>query len=92
MVVAYVPAWLKLSYLSDLLVSATCFQARQFHLTRTPRPQEASIADISYLFDEGALIYFSVDELVGLVRALFADTPLRTNTITKLTVGHPASR
>ncbi len=37
--------------------------------------QEASIADISYLFDEGALVDFEVDELVSLVRALFADTP-----------------
>ncbi|KAL5492372.1 YTM1_3 [Sanghuangporus weigelae] len=52
---------------------------------------EASIADISYLFDEGALIDFSVDELVRLVRALFADTPLRTNTIAKLLRGHPVS-
>ncbi|KAL5513152.1 YTM1_2 [Sanghuangporus vaninii] len=52
---------------------------------------EASIADISYLFDEGALIDFSVDELVRLVRALFADTPLRANTIAKLQRGHPVS-
>ncbi|KAL5536950.1 YTM1_1 [Sanghuangporus sanghuang] len=52
---------------------------------------EASIADISYLFDEGALIDFSVDELVSLVRALFADTPLRANTIAKLQLGHPVS-
>lgn len=51
--------------------------------------QEASIADISYLFDEGALIDFSVDELVNIVRALFADTPLRANTIAKLQRGHP---
>lgn len=69
MVVAYVPSWLKYSYLSELL--------------------EASIADISYLFDEGALIDFEVDELVKLVKALFADTPLRTNTMAKLQRGHP---
>ncbi|KAI0685608.1 Centromere/kinetochore Zw10-domain-containing protein [Cytidiella melzeri] len=50
---------------------------------------EASIADISYLFEEGALVDFSVDELVNLVRALFADTPLRTNTINKIMQGHP---
>lgn len=50
---------------------------------------EASIADISYLFDEGALIDFEVNELVNLVRALFADTPLRTNTIAKLMRGQP---
>ena len=51
--------------------------------------QEASIADIAYLFDEGALIDFDVHELVNLVRALFADTPLRANTIAKLQRGHP---
>jgi len=68
-VVAYVPSWLKFSYLSELL--------------------EASMVDISYLFDSGALVDFQVDELVGLVRALFADTALRTNTINKLTAGRP---
>ncbi|KAJ7654458.1 hypothetical protein DFH06DRAFT_1298890 [Mycena polygramma] len=66
-VVAYVPSWLKFSYLSELL--------------------EASMVDISYLFDSGALVDFEVDELVRLVRALFADTALRTNTINKLTGG-----
>ncbi|KAH0582972.1 hypothetical protein H2248_010865 [Termitomyces sp. 'cryptogamus'] len=71
-VVAYVPSWLKFSYLTELL--------------------EASMADITYLFEEGALVDFQVDELVRLVRALFADTQLRTNTITKLTGGHPAPR
>ncbi|KAI0831808.1 hypothetical protein BC628DRAFT_1349864 [Trametes gibbosa] len=50
---------------------------------------EASIADISYLFEEGALVDFEIDELVKLVRALFADTPLRANTINKLVQGHP---
>lgn len=55
-VVAYVPSWLKFSYLSELL--------------------EASMADITYLFEESALVDFEVDELVRLVRALFADTAL----------------
>ncbi|KAF9266878.1 hypothetical protein L218DRAFT_921599 [Marasmius fiardii PR-910] len=68
-VVAYVPSWLKYSYLSELL--------------------EASMADISYLFESGALVDFQIDELVKLVKALFADTPLRTNTINKLLEGHP---
>ncbi|THH07395.1 hypothetical protein EW145_g3406 [Phellinidium pouzarii] len=68
-VLAYVPSWLKFSYLSELL--------------------EASMSDISYLFDEGALIDFRVEELVSLVRALFADTPLRASTIAKLQRGHP---
>ncbi|KAJ3511113.1 hypothetical protein NLJ89_g4287 [Agrocybe chaxingu] len=69
-VVAYVPNWLKFSYLSELL--------------------EASLADITYLFEQGALVDFQVHELVNLVRALFADTLLRTNTINKLLNGHPA--
>ncbi|KIM44702.1 hypothetical protein M413DRAFT_25141 [Hebeloma cylindrosporum] len=70
-VVAYVPSWLKFSYLSELL--------------------EASLADISYLFEQGALVDFQVNELVNLVRALFADTSLRTNTINKLLNGHPVA-
>jgi protein transport protein DSL1/ZW10 len=42
-----------------------------------------------YLFEERALVDFNVDEIVKLVRALFADTPLRANAINKLTAGHP---
>ncbi|KAF7985162.1 hypothetical protein HWV62_7740 [Athelia sp. TMB] len=72
MVVAFVPSWLKYSYLAELL--------------------EASLADITYLFDEGALVDFEVDELVKLVRALFADTPARGKAIGKLMGGHPAPR
>ncbi|KIK61807.1 hypothetical protein GYMLUDRAFT_42852 [Collybiopsis luxurians FD-317 M1] len=71
-VVAYVPSWLKYSYLSELL--------------------EASLADITYLFEEGALVDFEVEELARLVRALFADTVLRTNTINKIMGGHPARK
>ncbi|KAF9815102.1 hypothetical protein IEO21_04799 [Rhodonia placenta] len=71
-VVAYVPSWLKFSYLSELL--------------------EASIADISYLFEEGALVDFEIDELVKLVKALFADTPLRSHTVAKLLRGHPTAQ
>ncbi|KAG7093615.1 hypothetical protein E1B28_007279 [Marasmius oreades] len=68
-VAAYVPSWLKYSYLSELL--------------------EASMADITYLFESGVLVDFQIDELIKLVKALFADTPLRTSTINKLQVGHP---
>ncbi|KAJ3826774.1 hypothetical protein F5880DRAFT_1542189 [Lentinula raphanica] len=71
-VVAYVPSWLKFSYLSELL--------------------EASLADITYLFEEGALVDFEVEELVRLVRALFADTVLRTNTVNKILSGHPSPK
>ncbi|KAI9456935.1 hypothetical protein HD554DRAFT_2177861 [Boletus coccyginus] len=50
---------------------------------------EASMADLTYLFEEGALVDFEIDELVMLVKALFADTPLRTKTIDKIMNGHP---
>ncbi|KAE9389750.1 hypothetical protein BT96DRAFT_889918 [Gymnopus androsaceus JB14] len=70
-IVAYVPSWLKFSYLGELL--------------------EASLADITYLFSEGALVDFDVEELARLVRALFADTPLRASTIAKIMSGHPGS-
>lgn len=55
------------------------------------RVQEANLADISYLFEEGALIDYETQELVKLVRALFADTPQRANMIHKLMAGHPNS-
>ena len=89
-VIDYVPSWLKYSYLSELLVSVPCILTICTELDLSLlMSQEASIADISYLFDEGALIDFEVEELVKLVRALFADTQLRTNTIAKLRRGHP---
>lgn len=50
------------------------------------------MADITYLFEEGALVDFAVEELASLVRALFADTVLRATTISKLLVGHPTPR
>jgi hypothetical protein len=53
--------------------------------------QEASLADISYLFDEGALIDYETQELIKLVRALFADTPQRRNMVNKLMAGHAHS-
>ena len=53
--------------------------------------QVASIADISYLFEKRMLIDYEVDELVRLVRALFAETPLRENTIARFSQGHPAA-
>ncbi|KAI0317156.1 hypothetical protein OF83DRAFT_1263778 [Amylostereum chailletii] len=71
LVVAYVPSWLKFSYLSELL--------------------EASLADVGYLFDEGALVDFERDELVRLVRALFSETPQRQSLLNKLMSGHPQS-
>jgi protein transport protein DSL1/ZW10 len=50
------------------------------------------MADITYLFEEGALVDFEVEELVRLVRALFADTALRTTTINKVMGGHPPQK
>jgi len=49
------------------------------------------MVDMTYLFETGALIDFEVDELIRLVRALFADGKLRTNLIYKLEQGQPAS-
>ena len=78
LVISYVPTWLKYSYLLELLVSDS-----EIHIGYVINDvflvyckQEALIADISYLFDEGTLIDFEVDELVGLVHALFADMHL----------------
>lgn len=48
------------------------------------------MVDITYLFDTGALIDFEVDELIRLVRALFADGKLRTTLIGKLEQGQPS--
>jgi len=46
------------------------------------------MVDITYLFEEGALVDFEIGELVKLVTALFSDTPLRAETIQKLQSGH----
>ena len=42
-----------------------------------------------YLFEEGDLVDFDIPELAGLVRALFADTPMRANAIARFARGHP---
>jgi protein transport protein DSL1/ZW10 len=47
------------------------------------------MADISYLFEQGMLLDYKVEELVKLLKALFAETPLRENTIRKISRGHP---
>jgi hypothetical protein len=49
-----------------------------------PTIQEASLADITYLFETGALIDFEREELIRLVQGLFSDTPLRAKTIEKI--------
>ncbi len=80
------PNWFKFSYLSELLV---CSILKWVNGGIEILQQEASLADTTYLFEQGALVDFHVDELVNLVRALFSDTLLRTNTINKLLNGHP---
>ncbi|BGP32042.1 ribosome bioproteinsis protein ytm1 [Rhodotorula toruloides] len=53
---------------------------------------EASMADIMFLFDHSHLVDFSPQEIVKLIRALFADSPLRNQNIEKIiTQGHPAA-
>jgi centromere/kinetochore protein ZW10 len=47
------------------------------------------MADISYLFEQGMLLDYKEEEIIKLLKALFADTPLRENTIRKVLRGHP---
>lgn len=49
---------------------------------------EASLADITYLWETGALVDFTPDQLVHLLLALFTDTPLRAEVIGKVS-GRP---
>lgn len=50
------------------------------------------MADIMFLFDHSHLVDFSPQEIVKLIRALFADSPLRNQNIEKIiTQGHPAA-
>ncbi|KAH8833103.1 hypothetical protein DL96DRAFT_1584707 [Flagelloscypha sp. PMI_526] len=60
-----------------------------FKFTYLSELLEASMADITYLFEEGLLVDFETDELVRLVKGLFADNVLRTTTINKIMAGHP---
>jgi len=40
-------------------------------------------------FRKGELVCFTIDELEGLICALFADTQLRENTLSEIREGHP---
>ena len=55
--------------------------------TKLTVPQNASLVDILYLFDSGALIDFTTDELVNLIRALFADSEKRDKAIERVERG-----
>ncbi|KAF8659809.1 hypothetical protein AX16_001694 [Volvariella volvacea WC 439] len=50
---------------------------------------EANLADITYLFEQGALIDFELEELVRIIKALFQDSPRRAEAINKIMMGHP---
>jgi hypothetical protein len=54
------------------------------HRTDAKRQQEGSIAEISSWWDAGHLIDYEPVELSRLIEALFADTPLRAATISKI--------
>jgi centromere/kinetochore protein ZW10 len=60
---------------------SSLFTRYECHLTCR---QEASLVDITYLLESGALVDFSSDELVHLLLALFTDTPNRTELISKI--------
>ena len=47
----------------------------------------ASLVDIAYLFETGALIDYTSEELVGLIMALFADSEKRDKTIERIERG-----
>ncbi|RXK40688.1 hypothetical protein M231_01939 [Tremella mesenterica] len=48
---------------------------------------QANLVDITYLFETGALVDFSTQELVGIIRALFADSEKRDAAIEKVERG-----
>ncbi|KAG9097061.1 hypothetical protein FS749_007121 [Ceratobasidium sp. UAMH 11750] len=50
---------------------------------------EASLADIRHLFDIGALVDFSEQDLAHLIRALFSDSPKRQELVDRVLAGHP---
>ena len=66
----YVPSWQRLSYLSELLVRS--YFPSQFLrdciLIVLSLFQQASIVDISHLFEDGAVVDFEIEELVKLVK------------------------
>lgn len=50
---------------------------------------EANMADVMFLFDNGHLVDFAPAEVAQLVRALFADSPLRARNLEHIMRGHP---
>jgi centromere/kinetochore protein ZW10 len=81
-VVEHVHGWLKFCYLSELLVrsSLACSVC-------DAKVQSANLVDITYLFENGALIDFTPDELISLLKALFADSEKREKAIERIERG-----
>lgn len=80
--VEHVHGWLKFCYLSELLVSR-----ESNHLWGKADSQSANLVDITYLFENGALIDFTPDELISLLKALFADSEKREKAIERIERG-----
>lgn len=73
---AFVPHWIKFGYLNELLVS---------HERANPADvQRAKLVEITHLFENGSLVDFTPNELGGLIRALFADSPQRATLLDKI--------
>lgn len=49
--------------------------------------KSANLVDITYLFENGALIDFTPDELISLLKALFADSEKREKAIERIEQG-----
>ena len=79
--------------LAQILLHLRVTREHPTRLSEIPRltrsPQQANLVDITYLFDSGALVDFSTSELVGLVRALFANSEKRDTTIERIESGVP---
>lgn len=57
------------------------------HLCMLTGMQSANLVDITYLFENGALVDFTPDELIGLLKALFADSEKREKAIERIERG-----
>lgn len=85
----FVPKWFKLLYLSEILEGSMVSPPQTCLLHSHANPTHVQV-DIMYLFDEGTLIDFNKDEMIGLVRALFAESATRQKNIEKIRAAAPA--
>lgn len=70
-----------------LLLARTTRQCHSHFMPRLMLLQSANLVDITYLFENGALIDFTPDELIGLLKALFADSEKREKAIERIERG-----